>query len=172
MTLVEVIAGFLAVYGPNPVPFGANAGSTSSFIPGPGLLPTSAQDVDGFGCFLYNALYADFFGEFFNIINVVAGGVNTILGLLDPALSDFVGCTPNFPDETAPNSYGGALAYMQATSGAPGAPKSAPCLLGSNSECIADTNTYGVTESDYVGNKYEFTGTAEASEDPMPSGPA
>ncbi|EIN06351.1 hypothetical protein PUNSTDRAFT_145605 [Punctularia strigosozonata HHB-11173 SS5] len=148
MTLVELIAGFLAVYGPNPVLF----------------------DLNGLGCFLYNALYADFFGEFYNIVGAVEGGVNALLGLLDPALSDFIGCTPNFPDETDPNSYGGALSYIKATSGAPGAPKSAPCQLGPNSECVSESNSYGMSESDYVGNRYEFTGTEDASGNPLPSG--
>jgi hypothetical protein len=64
MFLTEALAGILTLYAvPYPVPFGGNAGSTNNFVPGPGLLPTSAQDVDGLGCFLYNFLYADFFGK-------------------------------------------------------------------------------------------------------------
>jgi hypothetical protein len=64
MTLAEALAGILAIYSkPYPVAFGGNAGSTSNFVPGPGLLPTDIQDVNGLGCFLYNALYADFFGK-------------------------------------------------------------------------------------------------------------
>jgi hypothetical protein len=63
MFLSEALAGILYLYAtPSPVPFGGNAGSTSKFVPGPGLLPTNAQDVNGLGCFLYNFLYADFFG--------------------------------------------------------------------------------------------------------------
>lgn len=62
MFLEEALAGILALYlDPYPVAFGGNAGSTNNFVPGPGILPTSAQDVNGLGCFLYNALYADFF---------------------------------------------------------------------------------------------------------------
>jgi hypothetical protein len=63
MFLAEALAGILAIYSdPAPVEFGGNAGSTSNFVPGPGLLPANASDVNGLGCFLYNFLYADFFG--------------------------------------------------------------------------------------------------------------
>lgn len=64
MLLPEALAGILSIYlNPEPVLFGANSGSVNNFIPGPGLLPTNASNVQGLGCFLYNALYADFFGK-------------------------------------------------------------------------------------------------------------
>jgi hypothetical protein len=66
MFLTEAIAGILALYAdPYPVAFGGNAGEVGKFVPGPGLLPTDAQSVNGLGCFLYNALYANFFGMMF-----------------------------------------------------------------------------------------------------------
>lgn len=63
MTLAEALAGILSVYSiPNPVEFGGNAGSVNNFVPGPGLLPQNTSNPNQLGCFLYNALYADFFG--------------------------------------------------------------------------------------------------------------
>lgn len=69
MLLPEALAGIHAIYlNPEPVLFGANSGSVNDFIPGPGLLPTNASNVQGLGCFLYNALYADFFGKSAHVI--------------------------------------------------------------------------------------------------------
>ncbi|EIM92463.1 APO9/CPO9 [Stereum hirsutum FP-91666 SS1] len=172
MLLSEALAGILSIYlNPEPVLFGANSGSVNNFIPGPGLLPTNASNVQGLGCFLYNALYADFFGEFDNILFGLESTVNAVLGLLDPALSDFVGCTPNYPDETSPNAYGGAVIYLNKTSSAPGAPQKQPCLTqsGGGTQCDTRTNSYGKSKSDDVQNRWKFTSYVSDGQDPLPS---
>ena len=105
-------------------------------------------------------------GEFQNILFGVEAAVNAVLGLLDPALGSFVGCTPNFPDETDPNSYGGAKAYLNQTSSLPGAPKKQACLAGSSNECITSSNTYAA--SDITPNRWEFKSVASATGNPKP----
>lgn len=89
-----------------------------------------------------------------------------MLGLLDPALGDFINCTPNYPDETDPNSYGGAKAYLKEANKLPGAPVKNACLLGANSECIADSNNYA--ETDAVPNRWHFTNVSDGAENPKP----
>ncbi|EJD34905.1 heme-thiolate peroxidase [Auricularia subglabra TFB-10046 SS5] len=145
MTLLEALAGILSIYlNPYPVAFGGNAGSTDKFVPGPGLLalPTDAENPNGLGCFLYNALYADFVGELDNLLLGLEDVLNGALGLLDPAFADFVGCKPNYPDETDSNQYNRAKGYLNATSHLPGAPKKQPCLGGARPECGTSTNKY------------------------------
>jgi hypothetical protein len=69
MFLEEALAGILAIYSnPAPVAFGGNAGKAGNFVPGPGLLPQNASDVNGLGCLLYNFLYADFFSTFLHAV--------------------------------------------------------------------------------------------------------
>jgi hypothetical protein len=154
MTFEEGLAGILYTYStPYPVAFGGNA--NGKFVPGPGLLPTNAQDVNGLGCFLYNFLYADFFSQFENILSGIEDSVSTIVGLIDPSFVRF-GCTPNFPTDTAPNRYGGAAAVLNGTSQLPGAGKKQPCLnmSGQTSDCITETNKYD--ETDVVPNRFRF----------------
>jgi hypothetical protein len=154
MTLEEGLAGILYTYStPYPVAFGGNA--NGRFVPGPGLLPQNAQDVNGLGCFLYNFLYADFFTQFQTILGSVVGSVNTIVGMIDPAFAG-LGCTPNFPNQTEPNRYGGAAATLNGTSQLPGAGKKQPCLnvQGQTSDCITETNTYDATDA--VPNRWRF----------------
>jgi hypothetical protein len=81
---------------PYPVAFCSNA--NGMFVPGPDLLPMDAQDVNGFGCSLYNILYVDFFGEFGHILFGIEAAVNTIISLIDPAFICIV-CSSNFPTE-------------------------------------------------------------------------
>lgn len=144
MTLVEMLAGILAVYAtPYPVAFGGNAGSTDAFVPGPGVLNA---DANGIGCFLYNALYADFFSEFQGILSGLGLILGDILGLLDPALNAFspFGCAYNVPFDASPNAYGGAKAYLRNMSALPGAPVKQACQ-SPGPECVRDTNHYGGT---------------------------
>jgi hypothetical protein len=154
MTLEEALAGILYLQStPYPIAYGGNA--NGKFVPGPGLLPQNAQDVNGLGCFLYNFLYADFFSEFQNILFGAEAAVNAIVQLINPALTG-IGCTPNYPDETAPNKYGGAAATLNTTMKFPGAPKKQPCLnvQGQTSECVTETNKYAAT--DVVPNRWRF----------------
>ncbi|EJD34912.1 hypothetical protein AURDEDRAFT_176042 [Auricularia subglabra TFB-10046 SS5] len=94
MTLVEFLAGVLAVYAtPNPVAFGGNTGLMNVFVPGPGVLNV---EVNGLGCF-YNASFFFLWSvrgyvrtyEFDGILDDLGLVLGDVLGLLDPALSDF-----------------------------------------------------------------------------------
>jgi hypothetical protein len=154
MTLAEALAGILYTYTtPYPVAFGGNA--NGKFVPGPGLLPTNAQDVNGLGCFLYNFLYADFFGEFDNILFGTVDAVNTIVNFIVSAFTG-IACSLNFPAETAPNKYGGAAATLNSTSKLPGASKKQACLnvQGQTNECVTESNKYDLT--DVVPNRWRF----------------
>jgi hypothetical protein len=147
MTLAETLAAVLYTYStPYPVAFGGNA--NGKFVPGPGLLPTNAQDVNGLGCFLYDYLYADFFGEYDNIFN-------SFIGLIDPTFIG-IGCSPNYPTETSPNKYGGAAATLNSTNKLPGASKKPTCsnVQGQTSECVTETNKYASTN--VVPNRWRF----------------
>jgi hypothetical protein len=107
-------------------------------------------------------------GEFQNILFTVESAVNAITGLLDPALSDFIGCTPNYPDETSPNKYGNASNVLQSMDSLPGAPNKQACLLlGVSSQCITDTNSYDSTTA--VPNRWEFTSFSDGSDNVRPS---
>jgi hypothetical protein len=75
---------------------GGNA--NGKFVPGPDLLPTDAQHVNGFGYSLCNIFYLDFFGEFGHILFGIEDAVNTLISLIDPAFICIV-CSSNFPTE-------------------------------------------------------------------------
>lgn len=105
-------------------------------------------------------------GSFQNILFGVEGAVNAVLGLLNPALGSFIGCTPNYPDQTGTNTYGGARTYQNATAGAPGAPRKQPCLAGAGAECRTETNTYA--NANAVPNRWHFTSYADPAANPKP----
>lgn len=166
MFLAEALAGILAIYSdPYPVAFGGNAGSTGKFVPGPGLLPTNAQDVSGLGCFLYNTIYANFFGEFYNVVAGIETILNKVLGALNPALANFAGCTPNYPDQRETNTYGYQVVANAST--LPGAPKKQPCKSGAGLECQTASNVYP-GGADTTPNRWQFKSYADGSKNPKP----
>jgi hypothetical protein len=112
MTLAEALVGI----------FCGNA--NGGFVPGPGLLSTNAQDVNGFSCLLYNIQQVDSFGWFDHILFGIECAANSIVNLVDPTFTS-IRCLPNFPAETAPNKYGGAASILNSTSKPPGASKEA-----------------------------------------------
>lgn len=144
LTITEGLVGFVTLLSAHTYLLGANAGSTDRFIPGPDPPPTSVEGVNGLGCFLYNAIYANSFSQTFNIIKIGLNGLNLLLGVVDPNLRDFFGCTPNIPDQTDPNAYGGVPKYLNDTSVSPGSPQGYPCTNGNagSGQCLANTNTY------------------------------
>lgn len=105
-------------------------------------MPTSLVHLLGENAF--NNTHISYTGEFDNILFALESTVNTVLGILGPSLKTFlsIGCTPNFPDETLPNAYGGAKTYLAKMAQLPGAPKKQGCLIG-GLECNTKTNVYG-----------------------------
>ncbi|KAB2571670.1 hypothetical protein DBV05_g9662 [Lasiodiplodia theobromae] len=93
MTLVEAVGGILDVYMYALPPLGGG-GADDSFALGPLDLPTSVQ---GFSCFLYNAVYANFPAELFNVVDALADIVILISSTLAPG-GFALGCEVNFSD--------------------------------------------------------------------------
>jgi hypothetical protein len=132
---------------------------------------TSCMQISSVGTlsfsFLLTRVLTDNAGEFQNILFAGEAVVNDVLGLLAPAQSDFIGCSPNYPDATESNTYAGQV--LASMSGMPGAPQQAPCLLSAGSgQCLTNTNTYpgGVNT---VANRWEYMGYADATSNPAPT---
>ncbi|OJD33750.1 heme-thiolate peroxidase [Diplodia corticola] len=95
MTLVEAVGGILDVY-LSALPALGGAGADDSFVLGPLDLPTSVQ---GLSCFLYNAVYANFPSELYNVVAALESVVNLVSSTLAPGYLA-LGCEVNFPDAT------------------------------------------------------------------------
>lgn len=92
MTLVEAVGGILDVYLYALPPLGG-AGADQDWIVGPLSLPNNPQAL---GCFLYNAIYANFPSELFNTLGLVDSVVNFLSSGLVPGYKA-IGCTVDFP---------------------------------------------------------------------------
>ncbi|ROW05749.1 hypothetical protein VMCG_05188 [Cytospora schulzeri] len=93
MTVAEAVGGILDVY-LYATPALGGAGANNSFVAGPVSLPT---DVQGLSCFLYNAIYANFPAELFNVVTGLQTVLNFVSGLIVPGYQA-LGCSINFPD--------------------------------------------------------------------------
>lgn len=93
MTIAEAVGGILDVY-LYAHPALGGAGADNSWVVGPLSVPTDAQ---GFSCFLYNAIYANFPSELYNSVDVLEKIVNSVSGLILPGYKA-LGCKTNFPD--------------------------------------------------------------------------
>ncbi|USP76717.1 aromatic peroxygenase [Curvularia clavata] len=93
MTVAEAVAGILDVYLSTGPALGG-AGADQSWVVGPLDLPNNAQAL---GCFLYNAVYANFPSELFNTVALVETVVNFLSSSLVPGYKA-LGCMTNFPD--------------------------------------------------------------------------
>lgn len=102
MTLVEAVGGILDVYLYALPPLGG-AGADDGFVLGPLDLPTSVQ---GLSCFLYNAVYANFPAELFNVVAALADVVNLISSTLAPGYLA-LGCEVDFPDANGTDATSG-----------------------------------------------------------------
>ncbi|RMZ66241.1 aromatic peroxygenase [Pyrenophora seminiperda CCB06] len=102
MTIVEAAAGILDVY-LYALPALGGSGADQSFVLGPVDLPNNPQAL---GCFLYNAVYANFPSELFNTVALVETVVNFLSSSLAPGYKA-LGCKINFPDASGltPKSY-------------------------------------------------------------------
>ncbi|KAA8620057.1 Peroxidase-2 domain containing protein [Pyrenophora tritici-repentis] len=99
MTILEAVAGILDVY-LSAAPALGGAGADQSFVLGPLDVPNNPQAL---GCFLYNAVYANFPSELFNTVGLVATVVNFLSSSLVPGYRA-LGCTTNFPDASGLSS--------------------------------------------------------------------
>jgi hypothetical protein len=93
MTIAEAVAGILDVY-LYAKPALGGSGADQSFVLGPVDVPNNPQ---AFGCFLYNAVYANFPSELFNSVAALSSVVNFLSSTLVPGYKAF-GCTVQFPD--------------------------------------------------------------------------
>lgn len=76
-----------------------------------------------------------------------------MLGLPNPTLSSFIGCTPNYSDQIGPNTYGSTATYQKQ-----------PCLHAAGAECRTETNTYASTT--VTPNRLHFTSVVDVSMNP------
>ncbi|KAF2837283.1 hypothetical protein M501DRAFT_938097 [Patellaria atrata CBS 101060] len=95
MTIPEAVAGILDVYLYSMPPMGGS-GAAQSWVVGPVNIPNSPQ---GFSCFLYNAIFANFPSEIFNSVRLVQAVVNGLSRLVVPGYKA-LGCTVDYPDAT------------------------------------------------------------------------
>ncbi|RAR12511.1 aromatic peroxygenase [Stemphylium lycopersici] len=93
MTIAEAVGGILDVFLSTGPALGG-AGADQSWVVGPLDLPNNPQAL---GCFLYNAVYANFPSELSNSIELVQSVVNFLSGKLVPGYKA-LGCTTEFPD--------------------------------------------------------------------------
>ncbi|KAF2676846.1 hypothetical protein K458DRAFT_379372 [Lentithecium fluviatile CBS 122367] len=93
MTIAEAVGGILDVY-LYAKPAMGGGGADQSFVLGPVDVPNNPQ---AFGCFLYNAVYANFPSELFSTVTLVSTVANFFSGNLAPGYKT-LGCTVNFPD--------------------------------------------------------------------------
>jgi hypothetical protein len=100
MTIAEAVAGILDVYLYALPPIGG-AGADQSWVLGPLDVPNNPQ---AFGCFLYNAVYANFPADLFNTVALVETVVNFLSSTLVPGYKA-LGCDVNFPDASGTGSY-------------------------------------------------------------------
>jgi hypothetical protein len=92
-TVAEAVAAVLDVY-LYAQPAIGGAGADQSWVVGPIDVPNSPQ---AFGCFLYNAIYANFLAELFNTVSLVESVVDFLSSTLAPGYTA-LGCEVNFPD--------------------------------------------------------------------------
>jgi hypothetical protein len=69
-------------------------------VVGPLDVPNNPQ---AFSCFLYNAIYANFPGDLFNSLSLLASIVNVLSSTLVPGYKA-LGCTVDFPQATGKGS--------------------------------------------------------------------
>jgi hypothetical protein len=100
MTIAEAVAGILDVY-LYAKPAIGGSGADQSWVVGPADIPNNPQ---AFGCFLYNAIYANFPSELFNSVALLESVLNLLSSTLVPGYKA-LGCTVNFPDASGTGSY-------------------------------------------------------------------
>ncbi|KAH9906966.1 hypothetical protein F4778DRAFT_778393 [Xylariomycetidae sp. FL2044] len=93
MTVAEAAGAILDVY-LYARPALGGSGADQSWVVGPADVPS---DPRAFGCFLYNAIYANFPSELYDSVLLVETVVNSLSGLLAPGYKA-LGCNVNFPD--------------------------------------------------------------------------
>ncbi|KAF4974223.1 hypothetical protein FZEAL_8861 [Fusarium zealandicum] len=93
MTIPEAVGAILDVLLYAQPAFGG-AGAGQSWVVGPVSVPNNPQ---AFGCFLYNAIYANFPSELFNSFTALQSVVNLVSGKLAPGYKA-LGCKVDFPD--------------------------------------------------------------------------
>jgi hypothetical protein len=93
MTVAEAVAGILDIY-LYAMPQLGGSGAGQAWVAGPVVVPTNVQ---GFSCFLYNAIYANFPSELYNTFTLLQSVVNFVSGLVAPGFKA-LGCQVNFPD--------------------------------------------------------------------------
>ncbi|ROW15066.1 hypothetical protein VPNG_03456 [Cytospora leucostoma] len=100
MTIAEAVGGILDVY-LYALPAFGGSGADDSFVAGPVDVPTSVQ---GFSCFLYNAIYANFPSELFNAVIALESVVNFVSNIVSPGYKA-LGCSVNFPDTSGTSNW-------------------------------------------------------------------
>lgn len=103
--LRQVVADILASYEKHPemMVWGGNAGSTNNVVP---LGITSPTDVDGFGCFLYNARMANLPNQLSDTTaSTIEFAFDQLEKTLGPIFQASFGCGPYLPDQEFENKF-------------------------------------------------------------------
>ena len=93
MDLLEVVGAILDILLSEQPALGG-AGGNDSFVLGPLDLPDNLQALS---CFLYNAVYANFPSELFNVVSLLETVVNFVSSSLAPGY-ELLGCPIQYPD--------------------------------------------------------------------------